>query len=122
MRPGCGSSSPLDLDIMRDVRYALRMLRRRPAMSALAVLVLSLGIGGTVAVFSVIDTLLLRDLPYRDADRIATVWLTNREHPDERDGVAPGVFLDWRDRSEAFESIAAEDPFSFDYLGWHRSR
>lgn len=105
-----------DRDIMRDVRYALRMLHRRPAMSALAVLVLSLGIGGTVAVFSVIDTLLLRDLPYRDADRIATVWLTNREHPEERDGVAPGVFLDWRSRSKAFESIAAEDPFSFDYL------
>ena len=105
-----------DRDIMRDVRYALRMLHRRPAMSALAVLVLSLGIGGTVAVFSVIDTLLLRDMPYRDADRIATVWLTNREHPDERDGVAPGVFLDWRSRSKAFESIAAEDPFSFYYV------
>lgn len=105
-----------DRDIMRDVRYALRMLHRRPAMSALAVLVLSLGIGGTVAVFSVIDTLLLRDLPYRDGDRIATVWLTNREHPEERDGVAPGVFLDWRNRSRAFETIAAQDPFSFYYL------
>jgi hypothetical protein len=105
-----------DRDIMRDVRYALRMLHRRPAMSALAVLVLSLGIGGTVAVFSVIDTLLLRDLPYREADRIATVWLTNREHPEERDGVAPGVFLDWRSRSKTFAAIAAEDPFTFDYL------
>jgi predicted permease len=105
-----------DRDIMRDVRYALRMLHRRRAMSALAVLVLSLGIGGTVAVFSVIDTLLLRDLPYQDGDRIATVWLTNREHPEERDGVAPGVFLDWRNRSSAFETIAAQDPFSFYYL------
>ena len=105
-----------DRDIMRDVRYALRMLHRRPAMPALAVRVRSLGIGGTVAVFSVIDTLLLRDLPYRDAERIATVWLTDREHPDEREGVAPGVFLDWRTRSTAFETIAAEDPFSFDYL------
>ena len=105
-----------DRDIMRDVRYALRMLHRQPALSALAVLVLSLGIGGTVAVFSVIDTLLLRDLPYQDANRIATVWLTNREHPEEREGVAPGVFLDWRTRSTAFETIAAEDPFSFDYL------
>ena len=57
--------------------------------------------------FSVVDTLLLRDLPYRDADRIATIWLTNREHPEERDGVAPGVFLDWRNRSKSFESIAA---------------
>jgi putative ABC transport system permease protein len=105
-----------DRDIMRDVRYALRMLHRRPLMSALAVLVLSLGIGGTVAVFSVIDTLLLRDLPYREANRIATIWLTNREHPEEREGVAPGVFVDWRSRSKTFEAIAAEDPFTFDYL------
>ena len=105
-----------DRDIMRDVHYALRMLRRRPALSVLAVIVLSIGIGGTVAVFSVIDSLLLRDLPYHDADRIATVWLTNRERPDERDGVAPGVFLDWRTRSKAFAVIAAEDPFTFDYL------
>jgi putative ABC transport system permease protein len=106
----------IDHDIMRDVHYALRMIKRRPAMSALAVLVLALGIGGTVAVFSVVDTLLLRDLPYRDADRIATMWLTNREHPDERDGVAPGAFVDWRTRSKAFESIAAVDPFTFDYV------
>jgi putative ABC transport system permease protein len=106
----------VDHDMMRDVRYALRMLRRRPASAALAVVVLSVGIGGTVAVFSVIDSLLLRDLPYHQADRIATVWLTNREHPDERDGVAPGVFLDWRTRSKAFDVIAAEDPFTFDYL------
>jgi putative ABC transport system permease protein len=106
----------LDHDVMRDVRYALRMLHRRPALSVLAVVVLSVGIGGTVAVFSVIDSLLLRDLPYRNADRIATVWLTNREHPDEREGVAPGVFLDWRSRSKAFDVIAAEDPSAFDYL------
>jgi predicted permease len=105
-----------DRDIMHDVHFALRMLHRRPAMSVLAVLVLSLGIGGTVAVFSVLDTLLLRDLPYRDGDRIATVWLTNRQHPEERDGVAPGVFVDWRNRSTAFETIAAQDPFSFYYL------
>jgi putative ABC transport system permease protein len=105
-----------DHDVMRDVRYALRMLHRRPLMSALAVLVLSLGIGGTVAVFSVIDTLLLRDLPYRDAERVATLWLTNREHPEERLGVAPGAFVDWRKRSRAFEIIAAVEPFSFDYL------
>jgi predicted permease len=105
-----------DHDIMRDVRYALRMLHRRPAMSMLAVLVLSLGIGGTVAVFSVIDTLLLRDLPYREADRIATVWLTNRERPSERDGVAPGAFLDWRSRAKSFAVMAAEDPSSFNYL------
>jgi predicted permease len=105
-----------DHDIMRDVQYALRMLRRRPVMSALAVLVLAIGIGGTVSVFSVVDTLLLRELPYHEPDRIVTIWLTNREHPEEREGVAPGAFLDWHDRSKSFSHIAAAAPESFDYL------
>ena len=105
-----------DHDVMRDVRYALRMLRRRPAMSALAICVLALGIGGTVAVFSVVDTLLVRELPYRDADRIVTIWQTSAGNADEREGVAPGAFLDWRERATAFSSLAAVEPYSFDYL------
>jgi hypothetical protein len=74
------------------------------------------GIGGTVAVFSVVDTLLLRELPYHDPDRIVTIWLTHRDHPEERDGVAPGAFLDWHDRSKSFSHIAAASPESFDYF------
>jgi predicted permease len=105
-----------DHDVMRDVQYALRMLRRRPVMSALAILVLAIGIGGTVAVFSVVDTLLLRELPYHESDRIVTIWLTNREHPEEREGVAPGAFKDWHDRSKSFSHIAAASPQSFDFL------
>jgi predicted permease len=106
----------LDHDVMHDVRYALRLLRRRPAMSALAVLVLAMGIGGTVAVFSVVDSLLLRELPYREAGRIVTVWMTSRDRPEERDGVAPGAFLDWRERTRTFQALAASDPFSFDFF------
>jgi putative ABC transport system permease protein len=105
-----------DHDVMRDVQYALRMLVRRPVVSTLAVAVLAIGIGGTVAVFSVIDTLLLRELPYRNPEEIVTIWLTNRGHPDEREGVAPGAFKDWHDRSKSFSHIAAARPMSFDYL------
>jgi predicted permease len=105
-----------DHDIMRDVQYAFRMLNRRPLISTLAVAVLALGIGGTVAVFSVVDSLLLRELPYRDPDRIVTLWLTHRDHPEEREGVAPGAFLDWHDRSKSFSHIAAASPASFDYF------
>lgn len=105
-----------DHDVMRDVQYALRLLRRRPVMSALAVAVLAIGIGGTVSVFSVVDMMLLRELPYRDADRIVTIWLTQRDHPEEREGVAPGAFLDWHDRSKSFSDIAAASPTSFDYF------
>jgi len=105
-----------DHDLTRDVRYALRMIRRRAVVSALAVGLLAIGIGGTVAVFSVVDTLLLRELPYRDSERIATIWLTDRQHPEEREGVAPGAFLDWHDRSKSFSHIAAAAPASFDYF------
>jgi putative ABC transport system permease protein len=105
-----------EYDLTRDVSYALRMIRRRPVVSALAVGLLAVGIGGTVAVFSVVDTLLLRELPYRDHERIATIWLTDRQHPDEREGVAPGAFLDWHDRSKSFSHIAAAAPESFDYV------
>jgi putative ABC transport system permease protein len=105
-----------DHDVMRDVQYALRMVARRPVISTLAVAVLAIGIGGTVAVFSVVDTLLLRELPYHKPDEIVTIWLTNRGHPGEREGVAPGAFKDWHDRSKSFSHIAAASPASFDYL------
>ena len=105
-----------DLDIVQDARYAVRMLRKRPAVSALAVVVLALGLGGTITVFSTIDTLLLRELPYADSDRIVTVWQTEVTRPDERLGVAPGAFNDWRARTKSFTSFAAAEPFSFDYL------
>lgn len=105
-----------DHDVMRDVQYALRLLSRRPVISTLAVAVLAIGIGGTVAVFSVVDTRLLRELPYRNPDEIVTIWLTNQGHPDEREGVAPGAFKDWHDRSKSFSHIAAANPTSFDFL------
>jgi hypothetical protein len=103
-----------DHDVMRDVHYAIRMLSRRPLISTLAVVVLAIGIGGTVAVFSVVDTLLVRELPYRDPDRIVTLWLTQRDRPEEREGVAPGAFLDWHDRSKSFSHIAAASSLSSD--------
>lgn len=104
-----------DLDLMQDVRHALRLLRKRPAVTALAVFVLALGIGGTVAVFSIVDLLLVRTLPYRDADRIVTLWEENTDRPD-REGVSPATFLDWRERVTSFSALAAAEPYSFDYL------
>lgn len=105
-----------DLDIVQDVRYAVRMLRKRPLVSALAVAVLALGLGGTITVFSTIDTLLLRELPYSDSNRVVTIWQAESVRPNERLGVAPGAFLDWRARTKSFTSLAAAEPFSFDYL------
>jgi hypothetical protein len=105
-----------DLDIVQDARFAVRMLRKRPFVSGLAVVVLALGLGGTITVFSTIDSLLLRDLPYADSDRVVTVWQAEVTRPDERLGVASAAFLDWRGRTKSFASLAAAEPSGFDYF------
>jgi putative ABC transport system permease protein len=103
-------------NLLQDGRYALRLLRKRPVISGLTVMVLALGLGGTIAVFAVIDTLVVRELPYRDSDRIVTVWLAEADRPEERVAVAPAAFLEWRSRARSFTAIAAANPWSFDYL------
>ncbi len=60
--------------VLRDLRFGLRTLRRRPAFAAISILTLGLGTGGTTAIFSVVDGVLIRDLPFRDPDRIVSVW------------------------------------------------
>ena len=58
----------------RDIRYGLRQLRRNPAFSAVAIVTLALSIGGITAIFSAVDTILVRPLPYADADQLLMVW------------------------------------------------
>ena len=105
-----------DLDVAHDFRHGLRLLRRRALLSVLAVVVLAIGSGSTIAVFSVVDRLILRDPPYRDPGRVVTVWQTSTDTPSEREGASPGAFIAWRERATSFDAIAAVEPFSFDYL------
>ena len=63
-----------DADAVHDLRHAVRMVRKSPAFSFLAVFILALGIAGTVSIASLLDTLMFRALPYADAERVATVW------------------------------------------------
>jgi putative ABC transport system permease protein len=86
-----------------DIRYGLRALARSPGFTAAAVLALALGIGATAAIFSVVDAVLLRPLPYADAGRLV-VLLHSARNP-----VAPANFLDWKRQSAAFESMGAAD-------------
>lgn len=102
---------------LQDLRHALRGLLQRPAFALLAVAVVALGIGAATAMFGVLDTLLIRSLPYDDADRIVTVWEENAKSGIERDDVAPANFFDWREQAHSFEAIAALDPWSLDLTG-----
>ena len=93
--------------ILQDVRYAVRVLRKSPTFSVVAVLTLALGIGANTAIFSVVNALLLRPLPYHDADRLVTVWLDMRARGGPADEWAtPGNYADWRNEKAVFEQIA----------------
>lgn len=102
--------------VFQDLRYAARRLLQAPGFTAIAVLTLALGIGPTTAIFSVIDTLMLRPLPYPGADRIVTLWQNNASDRLARDAVAPGTFLDWRERATVFTALAAADPYAYSLL------
>jgi putative ABC transport system permease protein len=91
---------------VRDFRYALRMLQRSPGFTAVAVLTLALGIGANTAIFSVINSVLLRPLPYHDPGSLVMVWETNSQLPNPHNTVSPPNFLDWQSRSTVFSSMA----------------
>jgi len=91
-------------DLWRDLRYGIRLLARRPGFASIAVLTLALGIGANTAIFSVINAVLLRPLPYHEADRL--VWLTERAEQIPTRLISYLNFLDWRERNQSFESIA----------------
>ena len=82
-------------DIVQDVSFALRSLRKTPGFAVIAIVTLALGVGANTAIFSVINSVLLRPLPYRDADRLVFVWATNGS--SARGPLSPARFLDFRD-------------------------
>jgi putative ABC transport system permease protein len=92
--------------ISQDLRYAGRSLRRQPVFAIAAVLTLALGIGATALVFSLIDGVLLRPLPFPEPDRLVQVWERN-PRGDDRNVVAPANLYDWRERTTAFQALAA---------------
>jgi predicted permease len=96
-------------DLLRDLRYAGRNLRRSPGFAALAILIMALGIGANTAVFSVVNAVLLKPLSYRDPDRIATLsnfLRTGEAATALSKQISIPDFQDWHDQSSSFEAMA----------------
>jgi putative ABC transport system permease protein len=93
--------------IAQDLRYAGRVLRRSPGFAFVAVLTLGLGIGAATAIFSIINGVLLRPLPYREPARLANLWVDFGVGAQSLPAMSPGDFRDYQQRSRLFESIAA---------------
>ena len=92
--------------LLQDFRYALRLLRKSPGFAVAAVLTLALGMSANTVMFSVLNTVLLRPLPYPQPDRLVQIWETDARRGDMHNTVSPYNFLDWRNQSQSFEQMA----------------
>ena len=96
----------------QDLRYSLRSLRKSSGFTAVAVITLALGIGANTAIFSVVDAVLLRPLPYRDPGRLAVIWTDNVKQNLHQERTSYPNFEDWRKQSRAFADMAFSSAFT----------
>src|SRR5579872_4918612 len=92
--------------MLSDIRYALRGFRRAPLFALVAVLSLAIGIGANSAIFSVVNALLLRPLPYPDPDRLAVLWLRSPGINIPQDWPSPGQYIDVRTENHSFDEMS----------------
>src|SRR5918996_5272444 len=91
--------------IIKDIRYGLRSLLKRPGFTAIVLIALALGIGANTAIFSLVNAVILQPLPYRDPDRLISVYGTRNR--STQGSVGPTDFLDYRSQNKTFEQFAA---------------
>ncbi|HET8783521.1 MAG TPA: ABC transporter permease [Pyrinomonadaceae bacterium] len=115
--PGGTGRSNLITDFFQDLRYAGRMQLKNPGFTVVALIALALGIGANTAIFSVVNSVLLRPLPYKDPERLVMVWEDASKFGYPRDTPATANFVDWRNQNTVFEGMAAIADESFNLIG-----
>jgi putative ABC transport system permease protein len=97
--------------VLRDAGYGLRQIRRNPVFSGLAIATLALGIGGITAMFSAVDAILIRPLPYTDADRLVMIWDgLSKSGDSSKHNPTPAEWIEWRRLNTVFTDLAATQP------------
>jgi putative ABC transport system permease protein len=105
------------LTLMQDLRYGLRMLAKSPGFTVIALLTLTLGIGATAAIFSVVDAVLLRSLPYRESQSLVSVFEDATDAGFPRNTPAPGNYAQWKRQRQIFEDVAAMTQGDYNLTG-----
>src|SRR6184192_4780511 len=103
--------------LLQDIRYGARTLLKSPGFTLVAIVALALGIGANTAIFSVVNAVLLRALPYRHANRLVVMWEHKRTGSNPHNVVAPADFLDWREQAQSFDDMAAFVDVRFNLTG-----
>lgn len=92
--------------MLQDLWFGARMLWKKPGFALIAILTLALGIGANTAIFSIVNAILLRPLPYSEPDRLVTLWERSPRRGFEQENVSPMTFADWRDQQRSFAQLA----------------
>jgi len=115
--PGRNGRGNMFADLGQDLRFGLRTLVKNPGFTIVAVIALALGIGANSAIFSVVNAILLRPLPYKSPDQLVAIWEEARHLGFPKDTPSPANFLDWRQQSTVFEGMSAFTERSFNLTG-----
>src|SRR5262250_508622 len=104
-------------EMIQDLRFGLRMLLKSPGFTLIAVITLALGIGANTAIFSVVNAVLLRPLPFAEPGRLVALWESSARRPMSRDSISYPNFFDWRAQSQSLDSYFAFNYMSFTLTG-----
>src|SRR5215469_1368939 len=115
--PGAQLKTNFFGDLTQDIHYALRVLAKNPAFTFIAVIALALGIGANSAIFSVVDAVLLRSLPFKHPEQLVMIWENAAHLGFPKNTPSPANFLDWQKQTQSFTGMAATVERSFNLTG-----